>query len=196
MSQRPALGVTGGWLALFADCLLTGVLTALAALGVVTAFPALAAGCAVLRSRAYEDRSVGPRRYLLLFVAALRTGVLGLLVPVAVVAVLVADGLAVAAGVPGAVPLGVLLAVATAAAVVLGLRTAAAWRPGERWPAVTRRAARAAPRDPGGSALLLLAGVVTVALVVTVPLTVVLVAGPLALAAVAVDACHPPRRPC
>jgi hypothetical protein len=172
--------------ALFADCLLTGVLTAVASIGVVTAFPALAAACAVLRERVAQDHPVGVRPYARRLAGALRAGPAGLLVPPLLAALLGLDALALAAGVPGGVPLAVPLAAVAAVATVLGLRAAAAWRPGARWPAVARTAATAARRDPAGSALLLLAGVAGLAIVLAVPITGLLVGGPLALAAVAV----------
>jgi hypothetical protein len=178
--------LTDGRFGLFADCLLTGVLTAVAAAGVITAFPALAAGCAVLRERVAEDRAVGVRAYAGRFAGAVRSGPAALLVPPLVLALLGLDALALAAGAPGRAPLIALLAVAASAAAVLGLWAAAVWRPGARWVAVARVAFAAARRDPGGSALLWLAGVAAVSITAMVPVTALLVAGPLALAAVAV----------
>jgi hypothetical protein len=178
---------TGGRFALFADCLLTGVLTAVAAAGVVTALPALAAACAVLRERVDLDRAVGVRPYARRFVQAVRSGPAALLVPPLLLTLLGLDALALAAGAPGAAPLTALLVAASAAAVVLGLRAAAAWRPGLSWLAAARDALAAARRDPGGDALLLLAGVAGAGIVLAVPITVMLVCGPLALAAAAVQ---------
>lgn len=173
--------------ALFADCLLVGCLTAVAALPVVTAYPALVAACSVLCERVADDRSVGPLRYARRLRDVVRSGPAGLLVPPAVLAVLALDGVAVAAGVPGGPVLAALLAGAAVAATVLGLRVAARWRPGDRWPSVLRGALGDVTGDPGGSALLLTAGAAAAMIVVAVPVTALLVAGPLALAAVAVD---------
>ncbi len=184
-SRAPIL--IGGRFALFADCLLVGCFTAIAALPVVTAYPALVAACAMVRARVVDDRSVGPRVYLVLLAQAVRSGPSGLLVPPLLAAVLAIDALAVASGVPGHRPLGVLLVVAGSVAVVLGLRAAARWRPGARWPAVLHAATIAARRDAGGSALLLLAAAAAIAIAVAVPVTMLLIAGPLALAAAAVD---------
>jgi hypothetical protein len=174
-----------GRFALFADCLLVGCLTAVAALPVVTAYPALVAACAALREQVAEDRAVGPRRYLALLGQVVRSGPAGLLAPPLVAAVLALDALAIASGVPGRVPLTVLLILAGSAAAVLGLRIAARWRPGARWPDLARAAA--STRDPRGSVLLLLAATAAVAIALAVPITLLLVTGPLALAAIAVD---------
>jgi hypothetical protein len=187
MTTSDAPTRTGGRFALFADCLLLGCLTAVAALPVVTAYPALVAACAVLRERAVDDRSIGLRPYLARLGQVFRSGLSGVVAPILVAGVLLLDLLAVAAGVPGSGPLAGLLVVAGSVAVVVGLRVAARWRPGSRWPVVARSALAAAGRDLGGSALLLLAGVAAAGIAVAVPVTVLLVGGPLALAAVAVD---------
>ena len=99
----------------------------------------------------------------------------------------VADTIAVASGVPGAKPLAALLFLASATTVVVALRSANRWRPAPRWRAVIAAVAREAARDLGGSALLLLALACALAIVALVPITALLVAGPLALATVAVD---------
>jgi hypothetical protein len=182
---------TGG-LALFADCLLVGVFTVVAAVPLVTAYAALVAGCATLRDGVVADRTVGPRAYLRHLCEVFRCGPLAaLVVPAAVVGLLAVDALAVATGVPGAPALAVVLAGCAAAAVVVGLRTAAGWEPGRRLGPVAAAAAVRAARDPGGSALLLLAAVAAAVIVVVVPITVTLIGGPLALAAVAVDGRRP-----
>jgi hypothetical protein len=178
---------TGGRFALFADCLLVGCLTAIAALPVVTAYPALVAACAAVREHVLDDRSTGFRRYVELLGQAVRSGPSGMLVPPLVAGVLALDAVAVAAGVPGSAALAVLLVAASSVAAVLGLRVAAGWRPGLRWRPVVRAVLTHAGRDLGGSGLLWLASAVAVAIALAVPVTVLLVAGPLALAAVAVD---------
>jgi hypothetical protein len=179
--------IAGGRFAWFADCLLVGCFTAIAALPVVTAYPALVAACSVLRERVVDDRSVGPRQYAKRLGQVVRSGPSGLVVPPLIAGVLALDALAVAAGLPGSRPLAVLLVVAGSVAAVLGLRAAARWRPGDRWPAVLRAAFALTRRDAGGSALLWLAAAAAVAIAAAVPVTVLLVAGPLTLAAVAVD---------
>jgi hypothetical protein len=187
MTAPDAPTMPGGRFALFADCLLLGCFTAIAALPVVTAYPALVAACTILRERVVDDRSVGPVRYLHVLGQVVRSGLSGVVVPPLLVAALILDGLAVAAGVPGSGMLAVFLALAASAAAVIGLRAAARWRSGTPWPAVARAAAIATARDAGGSALLWLAAAAATAIVAAVPVTVLLVAGPVALAAVAVD---------
>jgi hypothetical protein len=176
-----------GRLALFADCLIVGVCTAVAAIPLLTAYPAFVAGCAVLHDRIVEDRAVGLRGYVRRLGEVLASGPAGVLVPSALCGVLALDAIALAAGAPGRLPLSVLLVLAGAGGVLLGLRVAARWRPGGRWTAVVSAAAGRAVADPGGSALLVLAGGAAAAIALAVPITVLLVCGPLALAAVAVD---------
>ncbi len=155
----------------FADCLLLGVLTALASIPVVTAYPALVTACAMLR----EDTPVGPLRFAWRLLKIMRYA----WQPALVVPLLVVDVVAVRAGVPGAWA----LTVALCAVAIVGLRGAAVWRPGLSWAAV----ARDAVRDPAGSALILLAGACAAAIVTLVPITALLVGGPLANALVAVE---------
>ena len=176
-----------GRLALFADCLLIGLCTAVAAIPVITAYPAFVAGCALLRDRIVDDAPVGFQRYLRRLGQVLASGPAGILGPPALCAVLAVDALAVAAGVPGRLPLGALLVLIGCGCTVLGLRTAARWRPGSRWAATLRSAAARSLADPGGSALLALAGAAAAAIAFAVPVTALLVCGFLALAAVAVD---------
>jgi hypothetical protein len=111
-------------------------------------------------------------------------------VPITALAIATADAIAIGAGVPGAKPLAALLTLAVAAAAVVALRFAARWQPAQRWRDAAPAAAREAARDPGGSALLLLAAACAIGIVVLVPITALLVCGPLALAAVAVQSRH------
>jgi hypothetical protein len=187
---RAAVGRSGrsGRFALFADCLLLGLLTAGTMVGVVTAYPGFVAACAVLRDRVAQDRSIGPGAYVARLRQIARTGPpVFFVVPPLVAAVLGADALAVAAGVPGRTGLLVVLSACAAAIAVIGLRLAAMWRPDRRWPELTSAAVRAAAADPAGSALLLIATGVAVVIAITVPVTAPLLLGPLALAAAAVD---------
>jgi hypothetical protein len=178
----------GGGLALFADCLLVGVFTVVASVPLVTGYAALVAACATVREHVVADRSALAREYLARLLGAVRSGPVAVIVaPLAIAALVAVDALAIAAGVPGAGPLAVVLAGCAAVAVVVGLRAAAAWRPGHRFAPVARAAAVRAMRDPGGSALLLFAAVAAAAIVVVVPITALLIGGPLAMAAVAVD---------
>lgn len=176
-----------GRFALFADCMVAGVLATVAALGVVTAYPGFVAACATVRARAADTGPGAAAAYLLAFRQVMRSGWAVLTVPVLVAAVLALDLLAAWAGVPGARPVLAVLAVVVAAATVLGMRAAASWRPGRGWRAVAADAARHARGDVGGSALLLMAAGCAVAVVTAVPIAVIFLLGPLAVAAVAVD---------
>lgn len=169
--------MTNSRLALFADCLLVGLLTAIASIPIVTAYPAFLAACATIRQGS---------RYFPQFVLVVRSGLMVWIAPSLVVAVLALDAIAVAAGVPGSAVLSVLLAAAAIALGVLALRAAALWRPGLACGQVIRLAASQATTDPGGSVLLLLAGLATAAIAVFVPVTALFLSGFLALAAVAV----------
>lgn len=184
---RVAHPLTGGAFSFFADCMLAGFFAAVAALGVVTAYPGFVAACVVLRRRAAADRGVGPRAYLAALRAVARSGPAGFLVPPLIVAVLAVDLLALYAGVPGGAALTVVLAVAAGAAAVLGLRIAATWRAGAAWGALGRAALTRAARDPGGNVLLVVAALTAGFIVVAVPVVSLVLPGPLALAAVAVD---------
>jgi hypothetical protein len=179
--------VTGGRLALFGDCLLAGLLVALASLPVLTAYPALVAGCAVVRGRVRDDVPVGPVRFVRALCAVLRSGWHAVALPPAVLALVLADGPVLAAGVPGAAPVAVLVGLGACLAAVFGLRCAAQWRPGLRWRAVARAAAGRFSSDAGGDLLLGLAAGVTIGIALLVPVTGLVLGGVLALAAVAVD---------
>jgi hypothetical protein len=185
--------MTGGRFALFADCLLLGLFTALAAIPIVTAYPAFVTACTMLR----DDIPVGPRTYLSRLRAVLAFDPFLWCVPTLALTIAAADAIAIRAGVPGAKPLAASFLLAAAAAVVVALRCAGRWQPEARWRSIVPASAREATLDLGGSALLLLAGACAVAIVVMVPVTALLVAGPLALATVAVPkrAHRPARRP-
>jgi hypothetical protein len=188
--DRGRVGQVGqvGRVALFADCLVLGLLTAVTAIGVVTAYPGFVAACAVLRDRVELDGPAGPTAYAARLRQVARTGPPAFFaVPPLAAAVLGADAVAVAAGVPGRAGLLVVLAACAAAIAVVGLRLAAAWRPDRGWLDLTRAAARMAAADPAGSALLLLAAGAAIAIGITVPITAPLFPGPLALAATAVN---------
>lgn len=172
--------------ALFTECLLTGVWLALAALPLVTALPATAAACAHLRRHLAHEEG-GLREFLADCRQALRTGWRLALAWWAGIAVLALDVWLAASGLPGGavyLPLGVLGGVAL---LVLGLRTAAHWRPDADWSALARSAARRCRADVSGS-LLLAGGLLVVAVSCwQLPPLGVLALGCLALAAVAVE---------
>jgi uncharacterized membrane protein YesL len=169
----------------FSDCLLTGLLVALASVPVLTAAPALAAGCrAVDRARHGIGRPLWTT-FWADFRQVARGGVtfggLGLLV-----VVLFAVDLEVVRSMPGAGVLGPALGVLAAVAAVVALRTCEVVAAGEpSW----RRAAVSAVREtvaaPGSALLLAGAAGLAVVLVWMLPILALLVAGPLALAAVA-----------
>ncbi|MFP8886127.1 hypothetical protein [Streptomyces mangrovi] len=153
--------------ALFAECLLAGVWLLLAALALVTALPAFAAACGHLR-RHLDAEQAGWREFAAEWAAAVRTGWRFSLLWWAALALLAFDLRVVSSGLlpggPAVAAVGATAAVAAVAVVVAGLRTAAAWRPGDDWARTGRAAARRTLRtEPGGS--LLLAGGLAVVVV-------------------------------
>lgn len=167
-------------------------MTTFAALGVVTAFGAMAAGCASLHDFLEHDTAPGPRRYLSLLGAASR-GAIALLALPTVVVLVTADLLAWHAGMPGGRVLGPAALAIGLAATVVGLRAAASWRPdpeGARPPAHGRallsEAAAEAAEDWRGSLLLAGALVACAALAFEIPTLTLTVPGLLTFAAVAV----------
>jgi hypothetical protein len=170
---------------LFAEVLLIGVLVCVAALPLVTALAALAAGATVLRELTETGQNPTARRFLGVLAYALRDPV-ALAAPVVLAALGTLDALALLGGVPGAGVLGPVIGVVLVALVVVGLRGAVLWRPGERFRAVLATAALDARRDWYGT-LLLGGGLVVVVLVGTwLPAFFLILPGLLALAAVAV----------
>jgi hypothetical protein len=193
---------------LFAEVMLIGVMTAVASLGVVTALGALTAGCASVHEYLEHDARTTPRRYLALLRAASR-GAVPLLAPPVLIAVAAADLLAWRAGLPGGPVVGPAALAVSLAAMVVGLRAAAGWRPlPDPTAADEDRPDRSAPRGPVWSGLLaaaaaeaaadwpgslLIAGAIAacVALAVEMPVLVVVLPGLLVLAAVAVRGRRP-----
>lgn len=191
---RPGSATIPHGLALFAEVLLVGVMTALATLGVVTAFGALAAGCASLREYVEQDSAPGPRRYLSLLRAASR-GAIALLALPALLIVLAADVLAWHAAMPGARILGPAALAVGFAAVVVGLRAAAGWKPDHndsgrptQWSTLLTAAASEAATDWRGSLLIAAALAACVTLAWEIPVLTLTVPGLLVFAAVAVRA--------
>ena len=191
-----AQGRRSAGFALFAECLLAGFWLVLAALPVVTALPAFAATCRHL-DRHVTARRAGLREFAADLRLALRDGWRICLLWWAALGVLILDVAAARAGLPGGPPFAVVGVVGAIATVVVGLRTAASWRPnGPTWQRLARDAAhRALVRDPAGS--LLLAGGLAVVAVATwqLPPLAPCVLGCLAAAALAVEGrCDPRRR--
>ncbi|MFF0590650.1 hypothetical protein ACFYWD_32305 [Streptomyces sp. NPDC003781] len=172
--------------ALFAECLLTGVWIAVAALGLVTYPAAFAAGARHLGRRLAHERG-GWREFTADFRAAVRHGWLVGVAGWAALAVVWVDVRAVRDGLPGGPLVGTVGVLALIAAAVAGLRAAAAWHPGASWRTLLARAGRRTLRDPAGS-LLLVGGlaVVVCSAWFSAPLAVA-VLGAVAAAAVAVE---------
>jgi hypothetical protein len=192
-ASAPEREERGQRFALFAECLLAGVLIAVTALPVVTALPAFAAACAHIRAH-QAGESTTLRAYRRAFAAACRhsLGVSAALLAAGVL--LIVDLWAVRAGLPGGRAVAATCALAAVGLAVVALRAAATWHPGARWPALFGAAARRAVADPSGSLLLVVALGTT--LVVTWQLVVLLVPmlGCLAMAAVAVEHRAAPHR--
>ncbi|MFI8509916.1 hypothetical protein ACIGHB_02190 [Streptomyces sp. NPDC085460] len=147
----------------FAECLLTGVWIAVAALPLVTLPAALAAGAGHLR-RSIEGEATGARSFAADVRAALRGGGWAAgLAWWAVLALVLADlALVRALPVPGGRAAGALAILAALWATVTLLRAATAWRPGASWRALLAAAWRRSARDPAGS-LLVVCGLAVVA---------------------------------
>jgi hypothetical protein len=184
----------------FSDCLLAGLLVALASVPVVTAVPAFVAGCRVLDRTRHDVGRPLWTTFWADFREAARGGVpfgLGCLAAV----VLFAVDLAVVASMPGSGALRVALWVLAVVATVVAVRTCevVATAPGgQAWrreagasggAAVWRRALVTAAREtaaaPKNGLLLATAVGLAVLLVWMLPILALVVAGPLCLAAVA-----------
>ncbi|MEU9157578.1 hypothetical protein AB0D59_45365 [Streptomyces sp. NPDC048417] len=185
--------VFGPRMTLFADMLSVGLATAVVCLPVVTAPAALSSACEVLRGGVDGQPATAGRYFTVLRRRLRPADLLAGLVALAGALLCAADlGLA-RVGLPGAAPFAVVAAVIGAGALVVGLRACARPESLTDWPAAVREAARDTVRDPGGSALVLLA-VATAALCawMLVPLAF-LDPGPLALALTAVGLRHTRR---
>jgi len=171
----------------FADVLYTGVLVFALSLPVVTGFAALGAGVQALREARAADGHVSVGSVLRAFGRRLRHPVAQLLLPTLVTALLALDVLVLPflGADPTAAAVVPIVLAATAGAVAL--RVAGAWRddvPARRTLALAWRRMSA---DAGGTLVLILAVASAGAVIAVVPLLVVVMAGPLALAALAMD---------
>ncbi|WP_419999483.1 hypothetical protein [Streptomyces boninensis] len=145
--------------AIFAECLLTGIWIAVAALPLLTLPAALAAGARHLhRLLAYEQ--TGLRQYAADFRAAARRGLAAGCGCVLAAALLTADIAAARAGVPGAQLAGAVGGLGLLALTVVVLRAAVRWEPDASWRALFAAAIRRTVADPVGSCLLLSAPLV------------------------------------
>jgi hypothetical protein len=172
---------------LLAEVLFVGLLVCVASLFVVTALAAAAAGSVLLAEAAADGRTPTVRRFLREFRAALAHPV-AVLAPLGLLLVGGADVVAVLGGLPGGRAFGVVLGVVLGALLAAGLRGAAAWRPGRRWPEVLAAAGRETVLDWRGSVGLVTAIVVVAVVVGQAPAFAVVAPGLLVLAAVAVRA--------
>ncbi|WP_328456048.1 hypothetical protein [Amycolatopsis sp. NBC_00438] len=172
----------------FSDCLLVGLLVALASVPVVTAPPAFAAGCRALdRARHGIVRPLWTT-FWADFRRAARGGVaFGAFCAVGVV--LAALDLEVAASMPGAGVLRPVLWVLAAVGVVVAVRTCEAVASSELpWRRAVPAAARSTAGAPGKALLVAIAVALSAVLVWMLPVLALVVAGPLCLAAVATGA--------
>ncbi|WP_328647860.1 hypothetical protein OHS58_09000 [Amycolatopsis sp. NBC_00348] len=172
----------------FADCLLVGLLVALASVPVLTAPPAFAAGCQALdRAR----HGIGRPLWTTFWADFRRTARGGVAFAVACGAavVLAAVDLEVAASMPGAGVLRPVLWVLAAAGVVVAVRTCAVVGSSEQtWRRAVVTAARESVGAPGKALLVAVAVALSAVLVWMLPVLALVVAGPLGLAAVATGA--------
>lgn len=173
---------------LFSDTLYVGVLVFGLSLLVVTWFAALSAGVEALRDARAGDRHVSARRVWSAFVdRVIRHPLSHIVLPTVVTAVLVFDVVALPYVAPGeawALALPIVLAAGLGA---VALRVAGAWRRGLPARVTFARAWRRMSQDAAGSALLVIAVAAAGAIVSIAPLLLVVMLGPLALAALALD---------
>lgn len=178
--------IFGPRMTLFADVLSVGLATAVASLPVLTAPAAFSTACEILRGTR-EDRPATAGRYVRLLRQRLRPGdlIAGLAAVTGVLLVL-ADLALARTGLPGGPAFTAVAAAIGAYAAVTGLRACGSPESLTDWPAAVRAAWDTA-RDPGGSALVLLA-LATAALCAWTLLPLAFLApGPLAMALTAID---------
>ncbi|CAM3303158.1 DUF624 domain-containing protein [Kibdelosporangium persicum] len=165
----------------FSDCLQLGLLVCVASIPVVTIGPAFAAGCRLVsRWRDGESPRMLPA-FRDEFVRQLRGGIPFTAGVVVLALVLSVDMALLEAGLPGGEFFSVAFPVLLVALMVVALRTCSVVD--DRWMSALRTAMRLST-DVRGSALLAGAVVTAGALVWMQPLMLLLVAGPVTLAAV------------
>ncbi|WP_328947456.1 hypothetical protein OG778_00250 [Streptomyces sp. NBC_00184] len=170
-----------------AEVLLIGVLVSIASLPLVTSLAAAGAGATLLREMTETERTPTLRRFGALIIESVRQPIV-VLAPIAAVAVAGTDLLALAAGLPGGRPIGVLTALALVFVVLVAIRSAAQWRPGTAWRDALASAIESVQRDWRGSTMLVGAVVVIGVVAFEVPAFILILPGLLVLAAVAVEA--------
>jgi hypothetical protein len=165
------------------DCLLLGVCCAVAAVGVITAGPGLAAAATVVRGWQADEQPP----LVATFVTAIRHHTVGLLAPqLALLGMLVVGWLDLAAaggGLPGGTAVRVFVGLALAVAVASFLAMFGIWAAhgGTWWSAWARSATLCGRRPWLPVALTAVLGIAAL-LVSVAPPTVVVIGGPLALA--------------
>lgn len=170
-----------------ADCLVVGIMVLLSFIPLVTGFAGFVAGCAILRARTRGEGKITPAAFWREFRTAVRSSVGVILIPAALGLVLVVDLFALYAGLGENPVMWIALGVVSAVVAVLGIRTAAAWRPGLRWIPTVQRSFAALGEDLGGSLLLAGALGTSIALALFTPMLTIVCLGPLVLGAVAID---------
>ena len=170
-----------------ADCLVVGIMVLLSFIPLVTGFAGFVAGCAILRARTRGEGKITPAAFWREFRTAVRSSVGVILIPAALGLVLVVDLFALYAGLGENPVTWIALGVVSAVVAVLGIRTAAAWRPGLHWIPTVQRSFAALGEDLGGSLLLAGALGTSIALALFTPMLTIVCLGPLVLGAVAID---------
>lgn len=173
--------------ALFGEVLLVGAVVLVLSVPVVTTVPALAVGVRHLR-RFLAGEADSARRLVHDIPPALRDlWPLGLLTPAALALLAYNLWFAGVGHSSGGQVVGAVSAVVGVGVVVVALRVAATWTPGQHWWTALREAARRARVDAAGSALLVAAVVMCSVLVWMLPPLVLVVGGLLVLAMLAVE---------
>lgn len=173
--------------ALFGEVLLVGAIVLVLSLPVVTVVPVLAVGVRHLR-RFLVGETDSLRSLLRDLPPAMRDlWPLGPLMPAALVLLAYNVWFARTGLQPGGQAVGVVNVVVAAGVVVVALRVAGAWIPGQHWWRSVRVAARCARLDLTGSVLLVAAAVMCGVLVWMLTPLMLIVGGLLALAVLAVE---------
>lgn len=172
----------------FADVLYAGVLIVLFSLPLVTWFAAFSAGVQALRESRALDRHVSIGTVWRPFLQRVRRSwAVHLLLPIPVTALLTVNIVFLPYTDLGPHAAQVISLVLAAVAGALALRVAGVWRPDVPARVLLARAWRLMPEDPRGSGLLVIAVAAAGSIVAVIPLLALVIPGPLALAAVAMD---------
>lgn len=193
MTRRRVLTPYSDGFRQFSDVLLLGLLIFLASLPVVTAFAALTAGVDVLGAARQADGPVRARAFGVAFLGRLRRWLSHVVVPLVVIVLLAADLLLLPLITSSTTLSAAIVGLLAAAALTAGVLFAAMLHPGERAAPAWARTGAALGRAPGAGGMLLLASLTAIALVVIAPVLATVIAGPYALAVVAVRARLPQR---